>query len=77
VSWAIASAGTPTARSGVKTPVPNPTSCCFGGPDLTDLYVTTAWLRLGDEERQAAPGSGDLFGVHTDISGLPEPKLSG
>ena len=28
----------------VKLPVPNPTSCVFGGPDLKDLYVTTAWL---------------------------------
>jgi sugar lactone lactonase YvrE len=61
----------------VKMPVPNPTSCCFGGPDLKDLYVTTAWLLLTDEERKSAPGSGDLFVVHTDIQGLPEPKFAG
>ena len=40
----------------VKLPVPNPTSCVFGGPDLTDLYVTSAWLLLSEAERQAAPG---------------------
>lgn len=61
----------------VKLPAPNPTSCCFGGPNLTDLYVTTAWLMLSGAERQAAPGSGDLFVVHTDIVGLPEPKFRG
>ncbi len=61
----------------VKMPVPNPTSCVFGGPDLQDIYVTTAWLLLSDAERQAAPGSGDLFVIHTDIKGLPEPKFDG
>jgi sugar lactone lactonase YvrE len=61
----------------LKMPVPNPTSCVFGGPDLKDLYVTTAWLLLSNEERRAAPGSGDLFVVHTDIQGLPEPKFAG
>lgn len=61
----------------VKLPVPNPTSCVFGGPDLTDLYVTTAWLLLTDADRKAAPGSGDLFVIHTDIRGLPEPKYAG
>lgn len=61
----------------VKLPVPNPTSCVFGGPDLKDLYVTTAWLGLSAAERQAAPESGDLFVIHTDIQGLPEPKFAG
>ena len=61
----------------VKLPAPNPTSCVFGGPDLKDLYVTTAWLGLSDAQRRAAPGSGDLFVVHTDIQGLPEPKFGG
>ncbi len=61
----------------VKMPVPNPTSCVFGGPDLKDIYVTTAWLLLTDAERQAAPGSGDIFVIHTDIQGLPEPMFVG
>src|SRR5579863_3528571 len=26
-------------------------SCCFGGADLSDLYVTTAWRELSDVER--------------------------
>jgi hypothetical protein len=32
---------------------------------------------LNAAERQAAPGSGDLFVVHTDIQGLAEPKFAG
>jgi sugar lactone lactonase YvrE len=61
----------------IKMPVPNPVACCFGGPALKDLYVTSAWGWLTDEERVAAPGSGDLWVVHTDIQGLPEPKFAG
>ena len=61
----------------VRFPVPNPTSCVFGGKDLTELYVTTAWFLLSDEERRAQPGSGDLWRVHTGIKGLPEPKFRG
>jgi L-arabinonolactonase len=61
----------------VKLPVPNPTSCCFGGPDLRDLYVTTAWGWLTEEQRAAAPGCGDLWVVHTDVQGLPEPRFAG
>jgi sugar lactone lactonase YvrE len=61
----------------VKLPVPNPTSCVFGGAALKDLYVTTAWLLLSAAERQAAPWSGDLLVVHTDIRGLAEPKYAG
>ena len=61
----------------VKMPVPNPVACCFGGPDLKDLYVTTAWGWLSDAERAAAPGCGDLWVVRTGIQGLPEPKFAG
>ncbi len=61
----------------LRLPVPNPTSCAFGGPDLKDLYVTTAWLGLNDAERRASPESGDLFVVHTGIQGLVEPKFKG
>jgi sugar lactone lactonase YvrE len=61
----------------VKMPVPNPVACCFGGRDLKDLYVTTAWGWLSDAERAAAPGCGDLWVIHTDIQGLPEPKYAG
>jgi sugar lactone lactonase YvrE len=49
----------------------NISSCAFGGPDMTDLYVTSA--RKGMNPRQLAkyPLSGGLFRLRTDIQGLP------
>jgi sugar lactone lactonase YvrE len=55
----------------ISFPALNVSSCVFGGPDLTDLYVTSA--REGMIEKQLAeyPLSGGLFRVRTDIQGLP------
>src|SRR5487761_1440071 len=36
-------------------PVSHPTSCAFGGPELADLYVTTASAPLSAAERAAQP----------------------
>lgn len=51
----------------VSVPTPNVTSCAFGGPDRTTLYVTTAsvGLGLGDD----ATLSGALFAVDVGVSG--------
>ena len=59
----------------IRLPVPMVTCMGFGGPDLTDLYVTTAWFTLDAAARQANPQSGDLFRVRTGIRGLPEPEF--
>ena len=61
----------------IPVPAAHVTSCAFGGPDLTDLYITSAWSELGDEEKRAQPMAGDLFVVHTGIKGLPESKFLG
>lgn len=47
----------------VPLPVPRPTSCCFGGPDLTTLFVTSATIGLDAEVRDVAPLSGGVFAV--------------
>lgn len=52
-------------------PVSRPTSCAFGGPDMTDLYVTTANIGMTDAERAAEPLAGRLLRVHPGPSGLP------
>jgi sugar lactone lactonase YvrE len=54
----------------INMPVQRPTSCMFGGPDLTELYVTSA--STGMEQPQA----GDLFRIRTDVKGLPEPECA-
>ena len=61
----------------ISLPVSQPTSCAFGGEDLADLYITSAWLDLTEEERMQQPLAGDLFMVKTNTTGIAEPKFSG
>ena len=39
-------------------PAINITSCCFGGPDLDELYITTARTGLSQKQLNAFPFSG-------------------
>lgn len=55
----------------VVLPVPRPTSCIFGGPDLKTLYVTTSRIRVANEVLATAPLSGSLLAVQSDVPGLP------
>ncbi len=61
----------------VGVAVPNTTACAFGGPDLTTLYITTAWSGMSDAQRAEYPRSGDLFAVETGIRGKPEHMFAG
>ena len=45
----------------IAVPVPIVTSCCFGGADLTTLYVTTARIILDDVDLAAYPNSGSIY----------------
>jgi sugar lactone lactonase YvrE len=54
--------------------VTQPTSCCFGGPNLDTLYVTSAMQRI---EPAKQPLAGGLFAVHPGVKGLPEPEYGG
>ena len=47
----------------VPLPVPRTTSCCFGGPDLATLFVTSARIGLDDAALGAAPLSGGVFAI--------------
>jgi sugar lactone lactonase YvrE len=53
-----------TVERTIALPIRKPTTCTFGGADLTTLYVTSA----ASEERLA----GGLFAIHTNIKGQPE-----
>jgi len=61
----------------IRLPVANPTCFAFGGADLGDLYITTAWFMLAEEERKQQPLAGDLFRIKMDVRGLPEPAYAG
>ncbi|GGW30027.1 SMP-30/gluconolactonase/LRE family protein [Streptomyces caelestis] len=57
----------------IELPVPLVTACAFGGPGLTDLYITTA--RTGLTEPPALAGS--LFVVPGAGKGLAQPAFAG
>lgn len=61
----------------IPMPVPRPTSCCFGGPELKTLYVTSASIGLSAARLADAPQSGQIFAIELDIKGLPESAYLG
>jgi sugar lactone lactonase YvrE len=61
----------------IKLPVQRPTSCTFGGPDLDELYITTASVGLTEEEQRHQPFAGDLLKTKTEFRGIAEPKFIG
>lgn len=65
----IAPDGTVVAR--VDMPVSRPTSCAFGGPGLTDLYVTSAAGGLDRVVAAREPHAGGLFRVRPAVPGRP------
>jgi sugar lactone lactonase YvrE len=61
----------------VDVPARQVTACCFGGPDLADLYVTTGRERFTDADAAAQPLAGSLF-VATGIGrGMPSARFPG
>jgi len=60
-------AGRPTCV--IEVPARYTTSCCFGGPGLRQLFITSARYDSGAEETEA----GALFVAEVDVPGLPVP----
>jgi sugar lactone lactonase YvrE len=56
----------------VELPVSWPTSCTFGGDDLSTLYVTSARFTMTDAHLAANPLEGSLLEIQTDARGVPE-----
>ena len=61
----------------ITMPVTNATCLGFGGAEMNELYIATAWFFMSDKERQAQPRAGDMFRIKTDITGLVEPQFAG
>ncbi|NUS13133.1 MAG: SMP-30/gluconolactonase/LRE family protein, partial [Streptomyces sp.] len=57
----------------VTLPTPRVTACAFGGPDLTDLYITTARVGLDSPH----PVAGSLLVVPGAGKGLEQPSFAG
>ncbi|MDH6519289.1 sugar lactone lactonase YvrE [Streptomyces sp. SAI-135] len=54
-------------------PTPRVTACAFGGPDLTDLYITTARVGLSSPH----PVAGSLLVVPGAGKGVPQQPFAG
>jgi len=61
----------------VAIPAANVTSCCFGGPDLATLYVTTARDDTPSDDLARAPNAGGLFALEPGVRGRVEPAFGG
>lgn len=61
----------------VRTPASQPTCCAFGGPDLSLLFVTSAWDGLSEAERAAQPQAGAVFIYQTAATGLVDAAYRG
>lgn len=54
----------------IELPVPNPTSCAFGGDDMRTLFITTASDGMDQEALRQAPLSGHLFVAKLEVAGM-------
>lgn len=66
-----------TLDRSIRLPVQRPTTCMFGGPDLSTLYVTSARMDLKTEQLAEQPQAGGVFSLDVGVQGLPEPEFAG
>jgi sugar lactone lactonase YvrE len=55
----------------IAVPVQRTTSCCLGGPDLRDLYVTTARRSIRDAPAEVEALAGAVFRFRVAVPGVP------
>jgi sugar lactone lactonase YvrE len=53
----------------VSVPATQVTSCCFGGPDMSELFITTAQYAMDADTLSRDPLAGSLFRVKTSFKG--------
>ncbi|MHB1101907.1 MAG: SMP-30/gluconolactonase/LRE family protein [Devosia sp.] len=53
----------------IDLPCSSPTSCAFGGPDLSTLYVTSSRFGMSQDQLNANPAEGGLFSLTLDARG--------
>jgi L-arabinonolactonase len=61
----------------IELPVSRPTCVCFGGDDLSTLFITTARFQLDQRRLASEPHAGGLFAIRPGVQGLPEPRFAG
>jgi sugar lactone lactonase YvrE len=61
----------------LPVPVSQPTCPAFGGPGLDELYLTTAWQDMTDEQRAAEPLAGHVLRARPGARGRRALSFSG
>jgi sugar lactone lactonase YvrE len=62
----------------LPVPVSQPSCPAFGGPDLADLYVTTAWEDMTEAQRAAEPLAGHVLRTrYRSVAGQPASTFGG
>jgi sugar lactone lactonase YvrE len=61
----------------IAIPALRVTSCAFGGPQLDELYITTARIRLSEVELAAQPHAGGLFRARPGVTGVAAFEFAG
>jgi sugar lactone lactonase YvrE len=61
----------------VRVPAKQVTSAVFGGPDLRDLYITSATTELTPAQRAEQALAGGLFHVRIPVAGLLPDRFAG
>jgi len=61
----------------IKIPASKVSSCVFGGPDLSDLYITTAASGLSEKQLEKQPHAGGLFRCRPGHGGRPPYRFGG
>jgi sugar lactone lactonase YvrE len=62
-------------REVIEIPTAKVTSCTFGGPELDELYITTACFGLDEFQLADQPLAGAVFRVRLNVKGLPPTRF--
>ena len=69
--------GTGEALAVIELPVARVTAPWFGGPNLDELYITSARIGLGDEALANQPHAGSVFVATPGVRGLAAYEFAG
>jgi len=59
----------------IDVPVARVSSCAFGGDNLTELFITTAWEDATPDELAAEPAAGGIYRARPGVRGRPVRRL--
>jgi sugar lactone lactonase YvrE len=61
----------------IEVPASQVTACAFGGPNLDELFITTARRDVEGDALAKQPHAGGMFHVHTDVTGVRSQRYAG